>query len=141
MIDIKLYENWVGGISRPFGFAKMFDSKYKITNLIKPLNLFNFSRQEYVAIKIVKASYMFKNVALDEINLLKCVKEKDPNAIGYDKIILLHEFFTAVSMNGSHICLTFELMGPSLLDLIIQSDYQGLELPAVISIVKQVCIF
>lgn len=96
--------------------------------------------QAYYAIKIVKSANNFKTVALDEIKLLKCAKEKDHDAIGYDKIVLFLDYFTATSLYGDHLCLTFELMGPSLLNLIIQSNYQGLEQEGVKNIIKQILL-
>lgn len=81
---------------------------------------------------------MFKEVALDEIKLLKSAMKTDPSHFGYDKIIQMYDHFTETSVNGTHICMSFELMGPSLFHLVVQSDYQGLQLDGVRTIVKQV---
>ncbi|XP_031357667.1 SRSF protein kinase 2-like isoform X1 [Photinus pyralis] len=96
--------------------------------------------QTYYAIKIVKSANSFKTVALDEIKLLRCVKDQEPTAAGYDKIVLYHDYFIASSLYGEHLCLTFELMGPSLLHLIVQSNYQGLEKEGVKNIIKQILL-
>ncbi|KAK9758714.1 Protein kinase domain [Popillia japonica] len=91
----------------------------------------------YSAVKIVKAAEMFNCVAQDEIKLLRCIKSADPNHPGYKHIIQMLDFFQEHSLNGYHTCISFELMGPSLLHLLVQSDYHGIHLPGVRIILKQ----
>ncbi|KRT81829.1 protein kinase, partial [Oryctes borbonicus] len=91
----------------------------------------------YTAVKIVKAAEMFNCVAQDEIKLLRCIKCADPSHPGYKHIIQMLDFFQEHSMNGYHTCISFELMGPSLLHLLVQSDYRGIHLPGVRTILKQ----
>lgn len=82
----------------------------------------------------------FKSVALDEVRLLKSIMSCDPDDPGHRKIIYMTKFFTESSLNGLHACMTFEIMGPSLLELIIQSEYKGIQIDGVRTIIKQVRI-
>lgn len=95
---------------------------------------------DYVAVKVVKSAPSFTTVANDEIELLKSITTNNPEHEGCKKVIHMLNYFKAPSIYGTHICITFELMGPSLLHLIIQSDFKGIQLPAVRSITKQVHI-
>ncbi|XP_071054626.1 serine/threonine-protein kinase SRPK-like [Onthophagus taurus] len=96
------------------------------------------AESQYVAIKIVKSAEMFNCVAQDEIKLLRSIKSADPNHAGYKHIIQMLDYFQVMSINGYHTCISFELMGPSLLHLLIQSDYCGIHLPGVQNILIQV---
>lgn len=99
---------------------------------------FRVARQKYVAVKVVKAAATYTSVAKDEIKLLKKIMTKDALHIGRHRIIEMIDFFQVRSVNGQHHCITFELMGPSLLHLIIQSEYCGLQISAVKNIIRQV---
>lgn len=76
--------------------------------------------------------------AEDEIRILTCTMNENRNHPGHKKILQMLEDFTIRSSNGFHKCVVFELMGPSLLHLLTQSDFQGLKLPGVRNIIKQV---
>lgn len=95
-------------------------------------------KKKYVAVKVVKSASTFSSVAKDEIKLLTCIMNQSRNHFGRQKIVEMLDFFQETSRNGEHICITFELMGPSLLHLIIQSEYRGLQIPAVKNIIRQV---
>lgn len=92
----------------------------------------------YVAVKVVKSANIYATVASDEIKLLQNVLQRDRAHEGSKKIIQLLDYFKEQSINGIHFCLTFELMGPSLLHLLIESEFKGIQLPGVKSITKQV---
>lgn len=76
--------------------------------------------------------------AIDEIKLLKWAKNSDPLNPHRNKIVLLLDDFVVKSINGTHICMVFEVLGISLLQMIVQNGYQGIPLPMVRSIIKQV---
>lgn len=98
----------------------------------------NTNQKNYTAVKIVKAAQNFTAVATDEIKFLNSIMAHDMDHSGRKFIIQMLDFFTVESINGKHLCISFELMGPSLLHLIVQSDYQGITIPAIKSILKQV---
>uniref|UniRef100_T1JGA8 non-specific serine/threonine protein kinase n=1 Tax=Strigamia maritima TaxID=126957 RepID=T1JGA8_STRMM len=84
----------------------------------------------YKALKIVKSVAI--QAAVNEIKLLKCVRGKSK------KVVKLLDNFTISGVNGIHMCMVFEVLGDNLLKLIIRSDYKGLPVVKVKSIMKQV---
>ncbi|KAF2884400.1 hypothetical protein ILUMI_21779 [Ignelater luminosus] len=93
---------------------------------------------KFYALKILISSTMGKTAALREIEVLKRIKATDPSDIGYSRLLLYHTYFTEKSVNGRHVCVVNEAMGKSLLDLINQSNCQGLDQQGVKSIIRQV---
>ncbi|KAJ8986294.1 hypothetical protein NQ317_010006 [Molorchus minor] len=79
----------------------------------------------YVALKICKSAHMFAAVAQDEIRLLRETRSIDPNHPGYKYIVQMVDTFRLISVNGIHTAISMEIMGPSLLHLLIQSDFRG----------------
>ncbi|XP_056646359.1 SRSF protein kinase 2-like isoform X1 [Diorhabda sublineata] len=92
----------------------------------------------YVALKICKSAQMFTVVAQDEIKLLRDTKLIDPSHIGYKHIVQMVDTFKLLSVNGVHTAISMEIMGPSLLHLLIQSDFRGIHLSGVKRIITQV---
>ncbi|TSK13397.1 SRSF protein kinase 2 [Bagarius yarrelli] len=88
--------------------------------------------------KVVKSAQHYTETALDEIKLLRCVRESDPADPNKDMVVQLIDDFKISGMNGIHVCMVFEVLGHHLLKWIIKSNYQGLPLPCVKSIIKQV---
>lgn len=78
--------------------------------------------------------------AIDEIKLLKWAKNSDPSDPNRNKTVLLLDDFCVKSINGTHICMVFEVLGISLLQIIVQTGYQGIPLPMVRSIIRQVSV-
>lgn len=95
-------------------------------------------REKYVAVKVVKSVHMCANMAREEIKLLNQLVNIEPKHEGRKYIIEMMDYYHVNSVNGKHICIAFELMGPSLLHLITQSQYQGIYEGAVKSIIRQV---
>lgn len=91
-----------------------------------------------MAVKVVKSAKSFMETAVDEIKLLKWAKNSDPLDPHRNRVVLLLDDFCVKSINGTHICMVFEVLGMSLLQMIVQSGYQGIALPTVRSIVRQV---
>ncbi|XKL63267.1 hypothetical protein PGB90_005631 [Kerria lacca] len=94
--------------------------------------------KRFVALKVVKSASHFTETALDEIKLLKCVRESDPEDIKRDRVVLLLNDFKINGINGTHVCMVFEVLGHNLLKLIIKSNYRGIPIQNVKSIIKQV---
>uniref|UniRef100_A0A8C6V2C5 non-specific serine/threonine protein kinase n=1 Tax=Neogobius melanostomus TaxID=47308 RepID=A0A8C6V2C5_9GOBI len=88
--------------------------------------------------KVVKSAEHYTETALDEIKLLKSVRNTDPNDPNRERVVQLLDDFKISGVNGTHICMVFEVLGYHLLKWIIKSNYQGLPLPCVKSIIKQV---
>ncbi|XP_005103669.1 SRSF protein kinase 3 isoform X2 [Aplysia californica] len=94
--------------------------------------------KRFVALKVVKSAQHYTETALDEIKLLKCVREADEGDPHREKAVQLLDDFKISGVNGTHVCMVFEVLGNNLLKLIIRSNYQGIPLHNVKLITKQV---
>uniref|UniRef100_A0A4W5LUD8 non-specific serine/threonine protein kinase n=1 Tax=Hucho hucho TaxID=62062 RepID=A0A4W5LUD8_9TELE len=95
-------------------------------------------KRRFVALKVVKSAPTFTETGLDEIKLLKCVRDSDPSDPKRDTVVQLIDDFKVSGVNGEHVCMVFEVLGHQLLKWIIKSNYTGLPLPCVKSILRQV---
>ncbi|KAF3689659.1 SRSF protein kinase 1 [Channa argus] len=98
----------------------------------------DIQEKRFVAMKVVKSAEHYTETALDEIKLLKCVRNTDPSDPSREKVVQLLDDFKISGMNGTHVCMVFEVLGYHLLKWIIKSNYQGLPLSCVKSIIRQV---
>uniref|UniRef100_A0A1A7YBH9 non-specific serine/threonine protein kinase n=1 Tax=Iconisemion striatum TaxID=60296 RepID=A0A1A7YBH9_9TELE len=98
----------------------------------------DIQEKSFVAMKVVKSAEHYTETALDEIKLLKSVRNTDPRDPSREKVVQLLDDFKISGMNGTHVCMVFEVLGYHLLKWIIKSNYQGLPLPCVKSIIRQV---
>ncbi|XP_061759513.1 SRSF protein kinase 1a isoform X2 [Nerophis ophidion] len=94
--------------------------------------------KRFVAMKVVKSAEHYTETAVDEIKLLKSVRNSDPNDPKREMVVQMVDDFKISGVNGTHVCMVFEVLGHHLLKWIIKSNYQGLPLPCVKSIIKQV---
>ncbi|KAI1893121.1 hypothetical protein AGOR_G00140650 [Albula goreensis] len=94
--------------------------------------------KRFVAMKVVKSAEHYTETALDEIKLLRSVRNTDPDDPNREMVVQLLDDFKISGANGTHVCMVFEVMGHHLLKWIIKSNYQGLPLPCVKSIIRQV---
>ncbi|XP_016331824.1 SRSF protein kinase 1-like isoform X3 [Sinocyclocheilus anshuiensis] len=94
--------------------------------------------KRFVAMKVVKSAEHYTETALDEIKLLRAVRNTDQNDPSREKVVQLLDDFKISGVNGTHVCMVFEVLGHHLLKCIIKSNYQGLPLPCVKSIIRQV---
>ncbi|KAI8340424.1 kinase-like domain-containing protein [Blakeslea trispora] len=92
----------------------------------------------HVALKIVKSANRYTESALEEIKLLECVKKTNPESKGYRHIAQLLSHFWHHGPNGKHACMTFEVLGESLLSLMKRYNYKGIPQHVVKRISKQV---
>ena len=92
----------------------------------------------FVALKVVKSAAHYTETALDEIKLLKCVRESDEADPFRERCVQLLDDFKISGVNGTHVCMVFEVLGHNLLKFIIRSNYQGIPLYNVKLIMKQV---
>lgn len=94
--------------------------------------------KRFVALKIVKSASHFTETALDEIKLLKDVRDTDPIDPKRNKTVQLLNDFKISGINGLHVCMVFEVLGHNLLKLIIKSNYRGIPRNNVKRIIRQV---
>lgn len=92
----------------------------------------------HVALKIVKAANRYTDSALEEIKLLECVKKTNPESKGYQHVAQLLNHFWHQGPHGKHACMTFEVLGESLLSLMKRYNYKGIPQHIVKRIAKQV---
>uniref|UniRef100_A0A8U7NVE5 non-specific serine/threonine protein kinase n=1 Tax=Corvus moneduloides TaxID=1196302 RepID=A0A8U7NVE5_CORMO len=128
----------------PVRIGDLFHGRYHV---VRKLGWGHFStvwlcwdlrRKRFVALKVVKSAPQYTETALDEIKLLKCVRDSDPSDPKRENIVQLIDDFKISGVNGVHVCMVLEVLGHQLLRWIIKSNYQGLPLPCVKSIVRQV---
>lgn len=124
-------------------FGDLFHGRYHV---VRKLGWGHFSTvwlcwdlqsRRYVALKVVKSAPHYTDTALDEIKLLKCVRETDPVDPNREKTVQLLDDFKISGVNGTHVCMVFEVLGHNLLKLIIRSNYQGIPTQNVKSIMRQ----
>ncbi|KAI3369469.1 hypothetical protein L3Q82_007684 [Scortum barcoo] len=96
----------------------------------------DIQEKRFVAMKVVKSAEHYTETALDEIKLLRSVRNTDPSDPSREKVVQLLDDFKISGMND--VCMVFEVLGYHLLKWIIKSNYQGLPLPCVKSIIQQV---
>ncbi|KAM3916251.1 SRSF protein kinase 1-like [Leptodactylus fuscus] len=137
------YDYCKGGYHR-VNIGDLFNNRYHV---IRKLGWGHFSTvwlcwdiqaKQFVALKVVKSAEHYTETALDEIRLLRAVRDTDPNDGGQDKVVQLLDDFKIAGANGSHVCMVFEVLGHHLLKWIIKSNYQGLPQQCVKSIIRQV---
>lgn len=98
----------------------------------------DLEEKRFVALKIVKSAQHFTETALDEIRILKAVRESDPTDPKRNKTVQLLNDFKISGVNGVHVCMVFEVLGHHLLKLIIKSNYRGIPRANVRKIMQQV---
>mmetsp|Transcript_23361 Transcript_23361/g.75951 ORF Transcript_23361/g.75951 Transcript_23361/m.75951 type:complete len:535 (-) Transcript_23361:1560-3164(-) len=93
----------------------------------------------HLAVKVQRAGKKHVQVAQDEILLLSAVKRgSETLSKGSDCVVQIVGAFGIPSPHGRQICLALELLGPSLLDLIIDHSYAGCPIPMVASVMRDV---
>uniref|UniRef100_A0A8D3C166 non-specific serine/threonine protein kinase n=1 Tax=Scophthalmus maximus TaxID=52904 RepID=A0A8D3C166_SCOMX len=128
----------------PVEIGEIFVDRYQV---VKKLGWGHFStvwlcwdmvNRRFVALKVVKSAQTYTETALDEIELLKCVRDSDPKDPKRERIVHLIDDFRISGANGEHVCMVLEVLGHQLLRWIVKSNYTGLPLPCVKSILRQV---
>ncbi|XP_051950768.1 SRSF protein kinase 3 [Xyrauchen texanus] len=128
----------------PVKIGDLFNGRYHV---VRKLGWGHFStvwlcwdlqRKRFVALKVVKSAQHYTETALDEIKLLKCVRDSDPTDTKRERIVQLIDDFKISGVNGVHVCMVLEVLGHQLLKWIIKSNYMGLPLICVKSVLRQV---
>ncbi|CAG0915346.1 unnamed protein product [Notodromas monacha] len=94
--------------------------------------------KRFVAMKVVKSAPHYTETALDEIKLLKCVRDSDPEDKFRERTVMLLDDFKINGIHGTHVCMVFEVLGCHLLKLIIRSRYCGIPIQNVKIIIREV---
>ncbi|XP_029725393.2 SRSF protein kinase 3 [Aedes albopictus] len=137
-------EDYCRGGYHPVKLGDLFLQRYHV---IRKLGWGHFStvwlswdleEKRYVALKIVKSAQHFTDTAKDEIQILKSIRNADPADPKRNKTVQLLNDFRITGVNGTHICMVFEVLGHNLLKLILKSNYRGIPLSNVKSIIRQV---
>ncbi|CAJ1085686.1 SRSF protein kinase 3-like isoform X2 [Xyrichtys novacula] len=128
----------------PVKIGDLFNGRYHV---VRKLGWGHFStvwlcwdlqRKRFVALKVVKSAPHYTETALDEIKLLRCVRDSDPSDPYRETIVQLIDDFKISGVNGVHVCMVMEVLGHQLLKWIIKSNYMGLPLVCVKTIIRQV---
>ncbi|XP_077517806.1 dual specificity tyrosine-phosphorylation-regulated kinase 4-like isoform X1 [Amblyomma americanum] len=86
------------------------------------IRAYDHNTKEHVALKIIRNKKRFHQQALIEVKILDHLKKKDRD--GYHNVIHMYDYFYF----RNHLCITFELMGMNLYELIKNNNYQGFSL-------------
>lgn len=128
----------------PVRIGDLFLSRYHVT---RKLGWGHFSTvwlcwdlvdKRFVALKVVKSAPHFTETALDEIKILRSVRDSDPTDPKRNKTVQLLNDFKITGVNGTHVCMVFEVLGHHLLKLILKSNYRGIPRENVKTIIRQV---
>ncbi|CAD5215946.1 unnamed protein product [Bursaphelenchus okinawaensis] len=127
----------------PVQIGEVFNGRYHV---IRKVGWGHFSTvwlcwdtqsRRFVALKIVKSAENYAVSAADEITILRECMEKGPHH-GKSRVIEFLDSFKISGVNGEHTCMVFEVLGCTLLKLIIRTNYSGLMLEHVRVIIKQI---
>ncbi|XP_072223598.1 SRSF protein kinase 3 [Leuresthes tenuis] len=128
----------------PVKIGDLFNGRYHV---VRKLGWGHFStvwlcwdlqKKRFVALKVVKSAPHYTETALDEIKLLRCVRDSDPSDQYRETVVQLIDDFKISGVSGVHVCMVLEVLGHQLLKWIIKSNYMGLPLVCVKAIITQV---
>lgn len=128
----------------PVKIGDVFQNRYRVTRKLGWGHFstvwlcWDFLDKRFVALKVVKSASHFTDTALDEIKLLRTVREADPTDPKRNKTVQMLNDFKITGVNGTHVCMVFEVLGHNLLKLIIRSSYRGIPRGNVKIIIRQV---
>ena len=118
--------------------------------------------ETYVALKVQKSAQHYLDAAYDEVEILSELskynneeeweesvrkywksqpqKVKEGITMNHSQVVQLLNSFIHHGPNGRHFCMVFEIMGVTLLEIIKRYNYQGVPLPYVRIMAKQILI-
>jgi serine/threonine-protein kinase SRPK3 len=96
--------------------------------------------ERHCAVKIVKSARRFTQGAKEEISLLEKIHSTNIDSPGYQHIAQLLDHFEHEGVNGTHVCMVFEVLGESLLSLIKRFKYRGIPAAMVKKVADQVLL-
>ncbi|KAJ0036590.1 hypothetical protein NQD34_005267, partial [Periophthalmus magnuspinnatus] len=92
----------------------------------------------HVAVKVLKSGPGFAQAGQDELTLLRCAGSATHRHSHSQRIVRLLDEFKVAGVNGVHICLVLELLGPSLRSVLLGCGTPGLSRPVVKQVLTQV---
>lgn len=98
----------------------------------------DIENQNYVAMKIQKSALYYSEAAEAEIDMLEKVTEMTSIFSRNSYIVSLIDTFIHRGPNGRHVCMVFEILGISLLEVIKIYDYKGIPLSVAKSFIRQI---
>jgi len=137
-------DDYVKGGYHPVEIGDFYHNRYHV---IRKLGWGHFSTvwlcmdlesHKFVALKVVKSAKHYTETALDEIKLLKSVRQTDEADPFRTRTVQLLDDFMISGVHGIHVCMVFEVLGHNLLKFIIESNYEGIPLMNVKIMMKQV---
>ncbi|KAI8887251.1 kinase-like protein [Backusella circina FSU 941] len=90
--------------------------------------------------KVVKSAKHYTETAMDEIKLLECITTADVTSLGAQYVTAIVDHFMVEGPNGTHVCMTFEVLGENLLSLIKRYRNRGIPIHLVKAISKQMLL-
>lgn len=97
----------------------------------------DLERSSHVAVKFVKSATHYTEAARDEIEIMGTLKEHREEFSGSEYLCQLLDNFALTGPNGRHLALVFPVLGMNLWDLIERFAPNGLSLPTVRYIARQ----
>ncbi|KAL4448796.1 hypothetical protein ABPG74_012885 [Tetrahymena malaccensis] len=86
------------------------------------IKVFDHKRKEYSALKIIRNKKNFYNQAIVELNILKYIKDNDPQ--NQTNIVKIKDFV----IFRSHVCIVFELLSINLYEFLKNNKFNGVSL-------------
>ncbi|KAF5746537.1 serine/threonine-protein kinase AFC2-like [Tripterygium wilfordii] len=106
-----------------FALGENLTSRYKIHRKIgegtfgQVLECWDRDTREMVAIKVVRSIKKYREAAMVEINVLQLLRKYDGNG---SRCVQIRNWFD----HRNHICIVFEMLGPSLYDFLRKNNYR-----------------
>ena len=94
-------------VEQNFLYAPQISSAEKFFSFVH--FFFSSSEKSFVALKVVKSAAHYTETALDEIKLLKCVRQTDEAHPFRSRTVQLLDDFKISGINGTHVCMVFEV--------------------------------
>ncbi|KAF3916440.1 Phototropin-2 [Orbilia brochopaga] len=145
--DEEDFEDYCKGGYHPVEVGEQFkDGRYTV---IRKLGWGHFSTVwlsrdnetgRHVALKVVRSAAHYTETALDEIKLLQKIVTAKPEHPGRQFVVSLLDSFEHKGVNGTHVCMVFEVLGENLLGLIKKWNHRGIPMQLVKQITKQVLL-
>lgn len=134
-------ENYGKGGYHPVKIGDVYNDRYRVEHKLGYGQFstvwfcFDIDTSTYVALKIIRSHSLYAHAAKAEIDVLTKIAQEDKS--GECNCLRLLDSFEIRGVNGTHICMVFECLGPSLVQLIKVYNHQGVPLPIVKFIAKQ----
>ncbi|KAJ3347400.1 serine/threonine protein kinase, CMGC group, partial [Kappamyces sp. JEL0680] len=139
-------EDYCKGGYHPVALGDVYNARYDV---LRKLGWGHFSTvwlcrdrrlKRPTALKIVKSAAHYTETALDEISLLEKAGAVATASQSFHKqfVVELYDSFRISGPHGTHVAMSFEVLGPNLLSMIKRYDHRGIPMAVVKRIAKQV---